>query len=69
MNIQQHEIDAQIENCLQTKMRNGIEKSAIVFKIWHGKRKCGLGFNFLTGNVGDVLHTEDGRKLEILAVV
>ena len=69
MTIHQHEIDAQVQNCLQTKLRNNIEKTAIVFKIWHSKRRVGLGFNFTQANVGDVIYTEDGCKLEVLATV
>ncbi|MFA6198924.1 MAG: hypothetical protein WC679_00790 [Bacteroidales bacterium] len=68
--IQQHEIDAQIETALQTKMRFGYTDTISVHKNFYPSGKVGLGFNFKQGvNVGDIYLNDDGTKCEVLALV
>ncbi len=68
--VQQHEIDAQIQTAMQTKMRCGYTQTATVHKLWVNSRRFVLGFNFRQGvNVGDVYRNEDGSKCEVIALV
>ena len=68
--VQQHEIEAQVETAMQTKMRYGYTQTAAVHKLWVNSRRFVIGFNFRQGvNVGDVYRNEDGTKCEVIALV
>ena len=68
--VQQHEIDAEIETAMQTKMRYGITQTAAINKLWINSRRFVLGFNFKQGvKVGDVWSNEDGTRCEVIALV
>lgn len=68
--VQQHEIDAQIESAMQTKMRCGYTQTAVIHKLWVNSRRFVLGFNFKQGvKVGDVYSNEDGSRCEVVALV
>lgn len=70
MQVQQHEIDAQVQTALETKMRCGYTQPAAVHKLWVNSRRCVLGFNFKQGvKVGDVYTNEDGSRCEVVALV
>lgn len=70
MQVQQHEIDAQVQTAMETKMRCGYTETANVNKLWVNNRRFVLGFNFKRGvNVGDVYTNEDGTWCEVLALV
>ena len=70
MQLQQHEIDAQVQTAMEVKMRNGFAQKAAVHKRWINKRSFALGFNFKQGlKVGDVYTNEDGSRCEVLALV
>jgi len=68
--VQQHEIDAEIETAMQTKMRCGYTQTAAVHKLWVNSRRFVLSFNFKQGvKVGDVYTNEDGSRCEVVALV
>lgn len=68
--VQQHEIDAQIETAMQTKMRCGYTQTAAIHKLWVNSRRFVLGFNFKQCvKVGDVYYNEDGSRCEVVALV
>jgi len=70
MKVQQHAIDAEIQNAMETKMRNGYTQTAAVCKLWVNSRRFTLGFNFRQGlKVGDVYKNEDGSRCEVVALV
>ena len=46
--VQKHEMDAQIETAMQTKMRCGYTQTAAIHKLWVNSRRFVLGFNFKT---------------------
>ena len=70
MQVQQHEIDAQVQTALETKMRCGYTQTAAVHKLWVNSRRFTLGFNFKQGvKVGDVYANEDGSRCEVVALV
>lgn len=70
MQVQQHEIDAQVQTALETKMRCGYTQTAAVHKLWVNSRRFVLGFNFKHGvQVGDVYANEDGSRCEVVALV
>ena len=67
--VQQHEIDAQVQTAMETKMRFGYTKTAVVHKLWVNGRRFVLGFNFREGaKVGDVFRNDDGSKCEVVAL-
>lgn len=66
----QYEIDAVIEDAMQTKLRNGYSVNVAVNKLWLSPCKYRLGFNFKHGaKVGDVYYNDDGTKCEVIAIV
>ena len=68
--VQKHEMDAQIETAMQTKMRCGYTQTAAINKLWVNSRRFVLGFNFKQGvKVGDVYQNEDGSRCEVVALV
>jgi hypothetical protein len=70
MQVQQHEIDAQVQTALETKMRCGYTQTAAVHKLWVNSRRFVLGFNFKQCvKVGDVYANEDGSRCEVVALV
>ncbi|MEY2690221.1 MAG: hypothetical protein RL375_4421 [Pseudomonadota bacterium] len=70
MQVQQHEIDAQVQTALETKMRFGYTQTASVHKLWVNSRRFVLGFNFKQGvQVGDVYRNDDGSRCEVVALV
>ncbi len=70
MQVQQHEIDAQVQTALQTKMRCGHTQTAAVHKLWVNSRRFVLGFNFKQGvRVGESYTNEDGSRCEVIALV
>lgn len=70
MKLEQHEIDAQIQTAMETKMRHGTLQTAAVVKTAINSRRFVLGFNFKKGlNVGDIYFNEDGSRVEVLALV
>lgn len=71
MAIQRHEIDAQIETAMQTKLRHGYATQAVVVtQVTVGRGWTSLGFFFEDGHtVGEVGHYGDGSQYQVLAVV
>ena len=70
MQVQQHEIDAQVQADMEANMRGGYTQTAFVHKLWINSRRFTLGFNFKQGvKVGDVYTNEDGSRCEVLAAV
>lgn len=68
--VQKHEIDAEIETAMQTKMRYGYTQTAAINKLWVNSRRFVLSFNFKQGvKVGDVYSNEDGTRCEVVALV
>lgn len=68
--IQQHEIDAQIESALQAKARAGCAVPAAVFVTKHSARRVSLGWNLRQGlEVGKTYIHDDGTPFTVLAVV
>lgn len=66
---EQHEIDAQIEMALQTRLRNGYTDPAVVQQRFVGE-SFSLGFNFQRDvKVGDIVHESDGSLFVVLALV
>lgn len=71
MTIHQHEIDAQVETAIQTKLRHNYDMACVVCKKWlSGSNKVWLGFHFESGlNVGDVGQHCAGSFFEVLEVI
>ena len=68
--VQHHDVDAQIETAMQTKVRFGYTETAAIHKLWINSRRFVLGFNFKHGvKVGDVYANEDGSRCEVVALV
>lgn len=70
MLIQSHEIEAEIERAMQTKLRNGCTTQAVVVKSWFDEQSPWLGFFFEDGRaVGEFGNREDGSHYQVLAVI
>lgn len=70
MQIQQHEIDAQVESAMQTKARIGCTVPAVVYVTKHSARRVSLGWNLRQGlEIGRTYAHEDGTPFEVLAIV
>lgn len=70
LQIQQHEIAAQIESALQTKARVGCAKPAAVYVTKHSRSRVSLGWNLRQGlEVGKTYAHDDGTPFTVLAVV
>jgi hypothetical protein len=72
--IHQHEIEAQIQKAMETKMRFrhcGLEVPSVAVSINHyrdGGR--GLGFFFTDQhNIGDWINCADGMRQQVVAIV
>ena len=53
--VQKHEMDAQIETAMQTKMRCGYTQTAAIHKLWVNSRRFVLGFNFKKSFISQVI--------------
>lgn len=69
--FKQHEIDAAVETCYQTKLRTNTAQTAVVTASKVSPRsKPSLGFHFREGcEIGDVIQYKDGSVSEVVAVV
>ena len=68
--IHQHEIDAQIQTAMETKMRNGYTTPACICRITHINGTESLGFIFHNvARVGHVLGNSGGSEMTVLALV
>lgn len=65
----QAEIDATAEEALQTIMRHGYTKSAVVIATEYEPGKFTLGFRFQDAKVGDLLENDDHTTSRVLAVI